>query len=215
VIGIVAQRVAERYHRPALVIGIEDGVGVGSGRSIKRFHLLDALTSVGDLFQRFGGHAQAAGFALTAERIPELARRFEEHARDVLTASDLEPVLGVDAPLDLAAVDWPLYREIIQLEPFGMGNPTPVFGARGVRLLATPRILQEKHLKLRVGKGARTLDALGWGWATRTPSLAAGQQVDLAFALEQNNFQGMASLQLVIKDLVATGGMGNPWQPEM
>jgi single-stranded-DNA-specific exonuclease len=124
-------------------------------------------------------------------------------------------VLGVDAPLDLAAVDWPLYREIIQLEPFGMGNPTPVFGARGVRLLATPRILQEKHLKLRVGKGARTLDALGWGWATRTPSLAAGQQVDLAFALEQNNFQGMASLQLVIKDLVATGGMGNPWQPEM
>ena len=77
VIGIVAQRVAERYHRPALVIGIEDGVGVGSGRSIKRFHLLDALTSVGDLFQRFGGHAQAAGFALEAERIPELTRRFE------------------------------------------------------------------------------------------------------------------------------------------
>ena len=98
VIGIVAQRVVERYHRPALVIGIEDGVGVGSGRSIKRFHLLDALTSVGDLFQRFGGHAQAAGFALAVERIPELTRRFEEHARNVLTASDLEPVLRVDAP---------------------------------------------------------------------------------------------------------------------
>ena len=110
VIGIVAQRVVERYHRPALVIGIEDGVGVGSGRSIKRFHLLDALTSVGDLFQRFGGHAQAAGFALTVERIPELTRRFEEHARNVLTASDLEPVLRVDAPVDLAEVDWPLYR---------------------------------------------------------------------------------------------------------
>ena len=71
-IGIVAQRVVERYHRPALVIGIEDGVGVGSGRSIKCFHLLDALTSVGDLFQRFGGHAQAAGFALAVEHIPEL-----------------------------------------------------------------------------------------------------------------------------------------------
>ena len=214
VIGIVAQRVVERYHRPALVIGTEDGVGVGSGRSIKRFHLLDALASVGDLFQRFGGHAQAAGFALTVERIPELTRRFEEHARNVLTASDLEPVLRVDAPVDLAEVDWPLYEEIIQLEPFGMGNPTPIFSACGVRLLATPRILQEKHLKLRVGKGARTLDALGWGWATRTPSLAAGQQVDLAFALEQNNYQDVASLQLVIKDLVATGGMGNPWQLE-
>jgi single-stranded-DNA-specific exonuclease len=215
VIGIVAQRVVERYYRPALVIGIEDGVGVGSGRSIKRFHLLDALASVGDLFQRFGGHAQAAGFALNVERIPELTRRFEEHARNTLAASDLEPVLRVDAPIDLAEVDWPLYREIIQLEPFGMGNPTPVFGACGVRLVATPRILQHKHLKLRVGNGARALDALGWGWAARMPSLEAGQQVDLAFTLEENNYQDMASLQLIIKDLVATGGMGSSWQPEI
>jgi single-stranded-DNA-specific exonuclease len=213
VIGIVAQRVVERYHRPTLVIGIEDGVGVGSGRSIKCFHLLNALTSVGDLFQRFGGHAQAAGFALSAEQIPELERRFEEHSRSVLTAADMEPVLRVDAALNLAEVDWPLYQDIIQLEPFGMGNPTPVFGACGVRLLATPRILQEKHLKLRVGNGARTLDALGWGWAARTPSLAPGQDVDLAFTVEQNNYQNMASLQLVIKDLMATGGMGNSWQP--
>jgi single-stranded-DNA-specific exonuclease len=214
VIGIVAQRLVERYHRPALVIGIEDGVGVGSGRSIKRFHLLDALTSVGDLFQRFGGHAQAAGFALAIEHLPELTKRFEEHAHNVLTAADLEPVLRVDATVNLAEVGWPLYEEIVQLEPFGMGNPTPVFGACGVRLVTTPRILQEKHLKLRVGAGTHTLDALGWGWAARTPSLAAGQQVDLAFTIEQNNYQEMASLQLVIKDLVATGGMGNPWQPE-
>src|SRR5208337_4820125 len=170
-------RVVEKYHRPALVIGIENGVGVGSGRTIKSFHLLDALTSVGDLFQRFGGHAQAAGFALETKSIPELTRRFEDHARSVLTASDLEPVLRVDAAIDLAEVDWALYDEITQLEPFGMGNPTPVFGACGVRLLATPRILQEKHLKLRVGTGARTLEALGWGWAARTPSLTAGQQV--------------------------------------
>jgi single-stranded-DNA-specific exonuclease len=213
VIGIVAQRVAERYHRPALVIGIENGVGAGSGRSIKGFHLLDALTSAGDLFERFGGHAQAAGFTLAVERIPELTRRFEEQARTVLAARDLEPALRVDAPIDLAQVDWPLYEELVQLEPFGMGNPTPVFGACAVRLLSTPRILQEKHLKLRVGNGARTLDALGWGWASRMPSLAAGQQVDMAFALEQNNYQDIASLQLVIKDLVATGEVGNPWEP--
>jgi single-stranded-DNA-specific exonuclease len=213
VIGIVAQRVVERYHRPALVIGIEDGVGVGSGRSIKNFHLLDALTSAGDLFQRFGGHAQAAGFALEVARIPELVRRFEQHARTVLTASDLEPVLRVDAPIDLADVDWPLYEEIVQLEPFGMGNPTPVFSACGLRLIATPRILQDKHLKLRVGDGVRTLEALGWSWAARAPSLLAGQHVDLAFTIEQNNYQDMASLQLVIKDIATTSRMGNQWQP--
>jgi single-stranded-DNA-specific exonuclease len=143
------------------------------------------------------------------EHLVPLARRFEEYARNVLTAADLEPVQRVDAPLELAEVDWPLYQEITQLEPFGMGNPTPVFGACGIRLLSAPRILQEKHLKLRVGNGAQMLDALGWGWAARAPSLAAGQQVDLAFALEQNNYQDVASLQLIIKDLVATGGTGS------
>ena len=209
VIGIVAQRVVERYHRPTLVIGIEEGEGVGSGRSIRGFHLLDALTSAGDLFQRFGGHAQAAGFALAAERIPELERRFETHARGVLTASDLEPVQRVDALIDLSEIDWPLYEQMTRLEPFGMGNPTPVFGARGVRLAAPPRVLQEKHLKLRVAAGPRTLDAIGWGWAARTPPLTAGQQVDLAFTVEQNNYQDIPSLQLVIKDLIVPGAQRN------
>jgi len=212
VIGIVAQRVVERYHRPTLVIGVEDGVGVGSGRSLKRFHLLEALTAVSDLFERFGGHAQAAGFALPAERVPELERRFEEYARTMLVPGDLEPVLRVDGQVNLAEMDWPLYQELSELEPFGMGNPTPVFGACGLRLVATPRVLQEKHLKLRVGQAARTLDAIGWGWAARAPALAAGQQVDLAFTLEENIYQDMASLQLVIKDLVMTNGVDNPWR---
>jgi single-stranded-DNA-specific exonuclease len=212
VIGIVAQRVVERYHRPALVIGVEDGVGVGSGRSLKQFHLLEALTAASDLFERFGGHAQAAGFALPAERVPELERRFEEYARSVLVPEDLEPVQRVDGQVSLAEVDWPLYEEIARLEPFGMGNPTPVLGARGLRLAGMPRLLQEKHLKLRVGQAGRTLDAIGWGWAARVPGLTAGQQVDLAFALEQNNYQDMASLQLVIKDLVASSGVDNSWR---
>jgi single-stranded-DNA-specific exonuclease len=212
VIGIVAQRVVERYHRPALVIGVEDGVGVGSGRSIKQFHLLDALTAVGDLFDRFGGHAQAAGFTLPAERLPELERRLEEQARAVLEPGDLEPVLHVDAEVDLAEMDWPLHQELAELQPFGMGNPSPVFGACGLRLVATPRLLQEKHLKLRVGQGARTLDAIGWGWAARISAPEVGQKVDLAFTLEQNNYQDMASLQLVIKDLVISNGVDGPWR---
>ncbi len=205
VIGIVAQRVVERYHRPTLVIGIEDGVGVGSGRSIKKFHLLEALTTVSDLFERFGGHAQAAGFALPEERVPELVRRFEDYGRTVLSPADLEPVVRVDAQVDLSQMDWPLYRELTELEPFGMGNPTPVFGACGVQLLARPRILQDKHLKMRVGQAVRSLDAIGWGWASRAPALEAGQQVDLAFTLEENNYQDVSSLQLVVKDLVVSG----------
>jgi single-stranded-DNA-specific exonuclease len=201
VIGIVAQRVVERYHRPALVVGVENGLGVGSGRSIRGFHLLDALTQVDDLFERFGGHAAAAGFTIATEKIASLVQRFEEHARSVLRPSDLEPLLRVDAAVDMDEIGWPLYEGIMQLAPFGMGNPTPVLSVRSVPLAAPPRVLKEKHLKLRVGNGAPQLDALGWGLAARTPELRAGQRVDLAFALEQNDYQDLASLQMVIKDL--------------
>jgi single-stranded-DNA-specific exonuclease len=109
-------------------------------------------------------------------------------------------------------MDWPLYQELAKLEPFGMGNPTPVFGVRGLRLVAPPRVLQEKHLKLRVGQAGRTLDAIGWGWAARAQALAAGQQVDLAVTLEQNNYQDVASLQLVVRDLVTSEGVDNSWR---
>jgi single-stranded-DNA-specific exonuclease len=200
VIGIVAQRVADRYHRAALVIGIENGVGVGSGRSIKGFHLLEALTPAGDLFDRFGGHAQAAGFAMAADLIPELEARFEQHARAVLAREDLEPALRIDAEVGLGELDWELYEEMSQLEPFGFGNPTPVWAARGVRVLAPPRVLKEKHLRLRVTQGPSAFDALGWGMADRSLELRAGDNLDLAFTLDENCYQGERTLQLVVKD---------------
>jgi len=206
VIGIVAQRVVDRYHRPALVIGVEEGVAVGSGRSIKGFHLLEALDKASDLFERFGGHAQAAGFALPASRIAELETRFERQARAVLAPDDLEPVLRVDAEVSLAELDSGLYAAVRRLEPYGFGNPTPVFVARDALLVAPPRILKEKHLKLRVAQGARAFDALGWGMAEQAQGLAAGQYVDLAFALDENTFQDVTTLQLVVRDLRPAGG---------
>ncbi len=133
VIGIVAQRVVERYHRPTLVIGIEDGVGVGSGRSIKCFHLLDASHLGGRPLPAIWRARAGGGLRLTPQnRFRNSNGVSKSMARSVLTAADMEPVLRVDAALNLAEVDWPLYQEIIQLEPFGMGNPTPVFGACGV-----------------------------------------------------------------------------------
>ena len=200
VIGIVAQRVVDRYRRAALVIGVENDAGVGSGRSIRGFHLLEALTQAGDLFDRYGGHAQAAGFAMAAGRIPELEARFEQHARAVLAPEDLEPALRIDAEAGLGELDWELYEELSQLEPFGFGNPTPVWAARGVRVLAPPRVLKEKHLRLRVTQGASAFDALGWGMADRSLELRAGDNLDLAFTLDENCYQGERTLQLVVKD---------------
>jgi len=201
VIGIVAQRVVERYHRPALVIGVGDGLGVGSGRSIRALHLLDALTAMHDLFERFGGHARAAGFALPSARIAELERRFEQYARAMLKPLDLEPVLRVDTEVSGADLDWTLFEALETLAPFGYGNPTPVLAARDLRLLSGPRILQEKHLKLRVACGAKSFDAIGWGMADRGATLTPGQALDMAFTLDQNVFQDVRRLQLVVSEI--------------
>ena len=201
VIGIVAQRVVERYHRPALVIGVEDGLGVGSGRSIRAFHLLDALTAMQNLFVRFGGHARAVGFALPSARINELETRFEQYARTVLKPLDLEPVLRVDAEVSGAELDWALFEALETLAPFGCGNPTPVLMARDLRLLLGPRILQEKHLKLRVTCGSKSFDAIAWGMAERGAALTPGQALDMAFTLDQNVFQDVRSLQLVVSEI--------------
>jgi len=201
VIGIVAQRVVERYHRPALVISVGDGLGVGSGRSLKALHLLNALTDMQDLFLRFGGHARAAGFALPSARIAELETRFERYARAVLKPFDLEPTLRVDAEVSGAEIDWNLFQAMEMLAPFGCGNPTPVLAARDFRLVQGPRILQEKHLKLRVACGQKSFDAIGWGMAERAATLAPGQALDMAFTLDQNVFQDVTTLQLVVSEI--------------
>jgi single-stranded-DNA-specific exonuclease len=201
VIGIVAQRVVERYHRPTLVVGVEDGQGVGSGRSIRGFHLLDALVSVQDLFERFGGHGMAAGFALPSAKIAELERRFEQYARSVLKPDDLERVLRVDAEVNGVDIDWTLFETLETLAPFGCGNPTPVLAARGFRLMQGPRILQEKHLRLRVACGAKSFDAIGWGMANRGNALSPGQSLDMAFTLDKNLFQDLTALQLLISEI--------------
>ena len=201
VIGIVAQRVVERYHRPALVLSVEDGLAVGSGRSIRAFHLLDALTAMQKLFVRYGGHARAAGFALPADRIAELETCFEQYAREVLRPVDLEPTLRVDAEVSGHDIDWTLYEALQTLAPFGCGNPTPVLATRELRLVFGPRILQEKHLKLRVARGPRSFDAIGWGMAERAAALVAGQTLDLAFTLDQNVFQDVTTLQLVVSEI--------------
>jgi single-stranded-DNA-specific exonuclease len=151
VIGITATRVVERYCRPTIVISRDGDDAHGSGRSIKAFHLLNALESCGHMFTRYGGHAHAVGFSMPAARIPELRAHLDHYARAQLTLADFEPVLDVDAELSLDGVTPELFQALQKLEPFGVGNPEPVFVARNARLMAPPRILKDKHVKLKLG----------------------------------------------------------------
>jgi single-stranded-DNA-specific exonuclease len=153
VIGITATRVVERFNRPTIVIAREGEEAFGSGRSIRAFHLLEAIESCRSLFSRYGGHAHACGFAMPAANVDELRTRLDAFARSRLTPADFDPVLEIDRELWLGEVTPDLLRALQLLEPYGVGNPEPVFVARGVQLIAPPRILKEKHVKLKLKAG--------------------------------------------------------------
>ena len=201
VIGIVASKVVEHLHRPSIIISVEDGVGHGSGRSIAAFHLLDGLEICADLFERFGGHSHAAGLAIRADKIDELRRRLNEHARTVLTDEDLIPTVATDCALPLRLASRETVEELTRLEPFGPGNPQPVFEAHGAQVVSPPRVLKDKHLKFRVQQASRWLDCIWWGAGARAADIFAGDRVSLAFALSENTYNGNTHVQLTLRDL--------------
>jgi single-stranded-DNA-specific exonuclease len=150
VIGIAATRVVERYHRPAIVISREGEEAFGSGRSIRPFPLLEAVESSHNLFTRYGGHSHACGFAMPSANVPRLRAELDAFARTRLTPADFDPVLDLEAELDLDEITPGLYQALQLLEPHGAGNHEPAFAARGVRLIAPPKILKDKHIKLKL-----------------------------------------------------------------
>jgi len=202
VIGIVASRLVDRFHRPALVISREEGIGHGSGRSIEKFHLLEALTACGDVFDRFGGHAQAAGFALPAERIGELRRRLNEYAAPRLDPADLVPELELDTEVSFGDLTPETLSDLERLAPHGYGNPRPVFCSRGVGLRGRPRLLKEKHLKMQVAQEGRVFDVIAWRkgyWLERLAK--ANLPFDLAFRVAQNSGSLATRIELEALDL--------------
>jgi single-stranded-DNA-specific exonuclease len=206
VIGIAASKVAEKLNRPCVIISFDEaGIGHGSARSIEAYHLLNGLTECADLFVQFGGHSHAAGLVIKRERLEELRRRLNEHAASNLKHDDLVPVLHVDAELPAEAVTLKLAEELRRLEPFGAGNPQPVFLTRELRIANEPRVLKERHLKMRVsGKDGRVIDAIWWSGAeelTSGQTLMPGARIEMAYTLELNTWQGETRLQLCVQDI--------------
>jgi single-stranded-DNA-specific exonuclease len=204
VVGIVASRVVERFHRPVFVLGIENGVAQGSGRSIPQFHLLEALETMPELFTKFGGHRQAAGLTMEAGKLDEFRTRFGAHAGTLLTPADFERELMLDGELALNEITNASIAEVLRLAPFGFGNPAPTFALRGVEVAAAPDIKNEKHLFARFGNGPRPLRAKGWNMAERAGELQPGTRVDLALQFEDDAWsaaRGYAPWQAIIRDI--------------
>lgn len=207
VIGILASRVVERTGKPALVLAHEDGEAHGSGRSIPAFHLLNAIESCHDLFTRFGGHAHAAGFSLPSSRVPELRDRLAAYAEAHLSEADLGSPLECDAELPLEQVNESLYSWIKKLEPCGMDNEEPIFLAANLRLADPPRIMKEKHIRMRLASERATFSAVGWNCAEKLQALAleADSHIDLAYKVRKNSHPDFGGLELEIIDLRRTG----------
>jgi single-stranded-DNA-specific exonuclease len=204
VIGIAASKVMEKMHRPALVISIEEGVGYGSGRSIKEFPLLEALDSCSDLFERYGGHSHAAGVTIQAERIGQLRRRLNEFAEQAIRDEDLVPVLEIDAELNFAEINLDLMREITCLEPFGASNPPPAFLAEDVRIVDGPHVLRDRHLRFTLFHRGRTLDAIWWGGINYLESYSNASSLSIVFSLAETNYGDPNNIQIAIKDMLTT-----------
>jgi len=217
VIGITATRVVERYCRPTIVISRDGEEAHGSGRSIRAFHLLDAIESCSNLFTRYGGHAHAVGFSLPAGRLADLRSHLDTYARQRLTVADFEPVLDLDAEISFDQVTPELLQALRRLEPFGHGNPEPVFAANSVRLMAPPRVLKDRHVKLKLAATAEntesrtehsnwrravSFDALAWHMAERLEQekLLAGDTLDVAFTVGHNDHPEFGGLELTICD---------------
>jgi single-stranded-DNA-specific exonuclease len=193
VVGIVASRVVERYGRPTFLIAFDGDIGKGSGRSTSRFNLHDALLSCGDLLERYGGHHMAAGLTIRRGRLDAFRERFGEAARQVLGPEDLGPEQRVDLVLDLHEINRDLERLCRYLEPCGQGNPSPVFGVRGIRFTSRS-VVGNGHLKGALDDGRTRLWAIGFQWADRVPWLSDGL-VDAAFRIECDEYNGLSSLQ--------------------
>jgi single-stranded-DNA-specific exonuclease len=202
VIGIAASKIVERINRPCVVFSIDGEVAHGSGRSIEPYHLLDGLTTCADLFEKFGGHSHAAGITIKPDRIEEFRRRLNEHAASCLTEEDLQPALSIDAELAGEAVNLQLALELSRLEPFGAGNPRPVFVTRGLRIMSDPRVMKDRHLKMfLMGETVRPVEAVWWDCMDhlkQTPEKNCS--IEVAYTIETNRWQGQTRMQLNIED---------------
>lgn len=204
VIGIVASRIAEKYYRPTILIAFgEDGLGrgKGSGRSIKKFHLFDALSKCSEHLIEFGGHEHAAGITISKESVGIFRDSINAVAHEVLHPLDLIPTLNIDAWISLRDITPKLMKELAMLEPYGMGNRKPVFAVKGLTLKSPPKVLGSNTLKIWVTDGEMTYEAVGFRKALDYKLDSASLNFDLAFTPSINIWQGQEMIQLQLKDL--------------
>jgi single-stranded-DNA-specific exonuclease len=198
VVGIVAARIAETYHRPTFLLQINGDTARGSGRSIPAFNLYQGLQHCARWLRQFGGHKYAAGLTMDATHLPYLQEDFIRFAEDTLTPTDLCPTLYIDAMVSLADITPTLVETLARFAPHGPGNPVPLFCAPGVQIASPPRPLGQEgqHVRFRVLQGTTTLEVIAFHQARQVLALVDKKIVDLVFTPTINTWQGRYEVEL-------------------
>lgn len=201
VLGIVASRIVEKYHRPTVVIGLNGAAGKGSARSIRGFHMVESFRRCAHCLEKFGGHEYAGGLSIHADKVELFADAFEADARQTLAQTDLLPLLELDAPLNFSEIGFSLARELETLKPFGVGNPEPLFVSSKVEVCE--RKAFSAGLRYRLRQDGRVLGGVIFGAGEEFPGWP-GEIIDVAYRLGQNEWNGTTNLELRIADLRAS-----------
>jgi single-stranded-DNA-specific exonuclease len=197
VLGIVASRIVHKHHRPAIVVGVdENGVGKGSGRSIEGFNLVQALTRCADKIDKYGGHEMAAGLTIQEKNLDLFAEQLRQTARDLLSEEDLQPRLQLDHEIRFSELNFDFLGWHEMLQPFGNGNPQPLFFAREVESVAPPRVVGERHLQLHLRQRNYRQRAIFFGAAT---DALPKQPWDIAFRIRRDEYEGEARLEMRVE----------------
>lgn len=205
VIGIVASKLVERFHLPVLLVSIEEDIGKGSARSIPKFNLYEAMVNCSDLFEKFGGHELAAGFSIKPDNIAKLRERMNDEAERVLGKERLLPEILVDYKLSPEDINLDTFNRLKLLEPFGTGNPSPVFVYRGLKVLSAKTVGNEsRHLMLNVYDGVNEIRCIGFNLGHFQKMLSISNKIDIICSMENNKWNNIESVQLSVKDIRLT-----------
>lgn len=201
VIGIVASRISDRFHRPTIIVALDKDLGKGSGRSIRSFHLFDALARCEDYLEEYGGHSFACGVTLCKKDIPKFKETLNAVANEVLKPEDLIPTLEIDCEIPLSCLSKNFIAEIEKLSPYGAVNPRPLFCSRNLRLKSEPIVFGKNHIKMWVSDGEANCEAIGFRKGELYSAISLSESFELVYYASINNWQGMDSVQLEIEAL--------------
>lgn len=205
IVGIVSSKITEKFYKPSILFAIDGDEAKGSGRSVNGFNLFGALENCSELLEKFGGHELAAGLTIKASNIETFRKKINECSKDSFTEQMLTPTIMLDAAIKVPYISLETVNDINRLQPFGVDNPTPSFAIRNIKIHKISVMSEGKHLRMTLLKDGKYLDSVGFGMGEYYQHLEEGDFIDVAFALDINDYKGFQNVQLILKDIKKVG----------